>query len=73
MTGLCLTREELAELTGRIRPSVQRRALDRMGLESRTRADGTLAVLRSALEPAPARPAADRELELDLRALEHVA
>lgn len=45
-----LTDEEVAELTGRVRRAAQLRALRSMGIEHRTRPDGSIAVLRSHLE-----------------------
>jgi len=54
-----LTKEELAELTGRERPSAQARALVRMGIPHRTRPDGSPVVLRVHLEVID--PAAYRE------------
>jgi hypothetical protein len=44
------TPEELAELTNRVRPSAQVRALRFMGIEHRVRADGSVAVMRSHVE-----------------------
>jgi hypothetical protein len=45
-----LTPEELESLTHRVRPSAQICALRRMGIESRQRPDGSVVVLRSAVE-----------------------
>lgn len=42
-----LTPSELAQLTGRTRSDAQKRALRYMGIEHRTRPDGSLAVLRA--------------------------
>lgn len=42
-----LTPSELAQLTGRTRSDAQKRALRYMGIEHRTRPDGSLVVLRS--------------------------
>lgn len=47
--NLCLTPEELQELTGRERPSAQVKALRGMGIEHRVRPDGTAFVLRAHL------------------------
>ena len=46
MARICLTRDELIELTGRKRKSEQVRALAEMGIPYRMRPDGTPAVLR---------------------------
>lgn len=53
-TPLCLTAEELTELTGRRRPSAQRRVLRHMAIDHRQRPDGSVVVLRSALDGAAA-------------------
>lgn len=45
--SLCLTPEEIRDLTAKERPSAQARALDAMGILYRRRPDGTLAVLRA--------------------------
>jgi len=45
-----LTAEELQALTHRVRPSAQLRALRAMGIEAKQRPDGTVAVLRAAVE-----------------------
>ena len=47
---LILTPAELYELTGRRRCDAQARALDHMGVPYSRRPDGTLAVLRVAVE-----------------------
>jgi len=47
---LCLTRDEVAQLTGRTRPSAQRRALRHMAIDHKQRPDGSVVVLRSALD-----------------------
>lgn len=50
---ICLTDEELIELTKRRRRAAQIRALQEMGIPIRAvRLDGSPVVLRSALEPA---------------------
>ena len=51
MTGLCLTRDEIEELTGMRRKSSQIRALAQMGIPFRVRPDGSPAVLRCDLMP----------------------
>ena len=43
---LCLSDDELADLTRKSRPSAQIRALNSMGIEYRRRPDGSVAVLR---------------------------
>jgi hypothetical protein len=50
---LCLTSEEVADLTGKSRPSAQRRALNHMAIDHKQRPDGTILVLRSALDAPP--------------------
>ena len=45
-----LTREEIAALTARIQFSAQRKVLNRMGIEHRTRPDGSIVILRSHIE-----------------------
>lgn len=45
-----LTQKQIAELTGRRQRSVQARVLNSMGIQYKTRADGTLAVLESHIE-----------------------
>ncbi|MDX2027188.1 MAG: DUF4224 domain-containing protein [Alphaproteobacteria bacterium] len=45
-----LSSEELIELTGKQQRSAQMRALRYMGIEHKTRADGTLVVLKSHIE-----------------------
>lgn len=47
---LTLSDEELENLTRKKRPSAQRRALCLMGIEHRTRPDGSVAVLRAHVE-----------------------
>lgn len=51
-----LTPDEIAALTGKVRPSAQVRALRAMGIEHRIRPDGSPAVLRAALDPAQRAP-----------------
>jgi hypothetical protein len=51
--SLCLTPDEVAQLTGRTRPSAQRRALQHMSIDHKQRPDGSLVVFRSALDGAP--------------------
>lgn len=45
-----LTEEEIEALTGRIRKPSQSRVLSFMGIEHKTRPDGSLVVLRSIVE-----------------------
>lgn len=47
---MMLTPSELADLTGRSRSDAQVRALRFMGIEHRTRPDGSIAVLKSHVE-----------------------
>lgn len=48
--GLCLSPEELEEITGKERSAAQARALRAMGIEHRVRPDGTALVLRAHVE-----------------------
>ncbi|MCO6440979.1 MAG: DUF4224 domain-containing protein [Nitrococcus mobilis] len=48
--SLCLTAEEVRQLTGKTRRPAQVRALRLMGIDHRVRPDGSPAVLRSAVE-----------------------
>lgn len=45
-----LSPEEIREITGKVRPSAQARALAAMGIESKSRPDNTLVVLRAHAE-----------------------
>ena len=47
---LCLTAKEVEMLTGRSRPSAQRRALQHMAIDHKQRPDGSIVVLRSVLD-----------------------
>ena len=47
---MLLSEHELIELTHRVKPAWQARALEMMGIPFRKRPDGTLVVLRSSLE-----------------------
>lgn len=47
---LTLSRDELADLTGKLRSDAQAKVLDFMGIPYRSRPDGTLAVLRIHVE-----------------------
>jgi hypothetical protein len=49
---LCLTADEVVQLTGRTRPSAQRRALQHMAIDHKQRPDGSIFVLRSVLDSA---------------------
>lgn len=49
--SLALTPEQLYELTHKRRPSAQVIALRAMGVDHRVRPDGTVYVLREALQP----------------------
>ena len=49
-TSMFLTREELAALTARVQYSAQRKVLSMMGIEHRTRPDGSIVVLRTHVE-----------------------
>jgi hypothetical protein len=46
---LCLTADEITQLTGKRRPSAQRKALRFMCIDHKLRPDGSLVVLRSHL------------------------
>ena len=48
--SLCLSPREVAEVTGKQRPSAQARVLSGMGIPYRLRPDGTLVVLRIHVE-----------------------
>jgi len=51
---VCLTGAEVTELTGKTRPSAQRRVLRHMAIDHKQRPDGSVVVLRSALDGVPA-------------------
>lgn len=57
---LVLSQQELIELTGKVRPSAQARALDFMDIPHRPRPDGSLAVLRIHVETSEGRPSGAR-------------
>lgn len=59
-SGFVLSPAELADYTGKERPSAQARALDHMGIPYRTRLNGTLAVLRIHVETFDGETPADR-------------
>lgn len=64
--SLTLTKDELAELTGRKRSPAQARALRAMGIDHFTRPDGTVAVLREALQaPLASANVRERRAEID--------
>jgi hypothetical protein len=46
---LCLTDDELAQLTGKSRPSAQIKALRYMAIDHKRRPDGSIVVLRNQL------------------------
>jgi len=50
MAEIFLTREEVAQLTSRLRHAAQARVLRFMGVEHRIRPDGSLAVMRAHVE-----------------------
>ena len=52
MVPLCLTAAEVTELTGKTRPSAQLRVLRHMAIGHRQRPDGSVVVLRSAVDGA---------------------
>ena len=62
---MILTAQEVTDLTHKIRPSAQIRALRAMGVEHRVRPDGTPAVLRSAAESTQAPRRAPAEPKFD--------
>lgn len=68
--SICLTSDELSELTGRVRPSAQAKALNAMGIDHMVRPDGSLAVYRSVIEPGRAKK---RQPKPDYNALTDVA
>ena len=49
---MLLTADELVELTGKTRRAMQRDVLDALGIPFKTRPDGTLVVLRVAVQAA---------------------
>lgn len=55
---LCLSCEELEDLTGKSRASAQARALQALGIAHRRRADGSVVVLRIHAETIPGGPPA---------------
>lgn len=59
-----LSEDELIALTGKVKPSAQRRVLEFLKIATIVRQDGTLVVLRSAIEQAqssePPRPRVKR-------------
>lgn len=57
---LCLTPQELVEVTGRKYHTAQRKALNAMGIDSKTRPDGSLMVKRSDYYT-PARPSGSKK------------
>ena len=60
MSGLTLTREEVAQLTGRQLAPAQSKQLNHLGIEHRRLTDGTVVVLRDvAMRALGARPEAD--------------
>ncbi len=50
---ICLTKQEIKEITGRHQYSAQGRELAKMGIEYRIRCDGSLMVLRASLPALP--------------------
>lgn len=48
--SLCLDTSELQELTGKVRADAQSRVLNALGIDHRKRPDGSIVVLRSALD-----------------------
>lgn len=50
LSNLFLTPSELRDLTHRVRPKAQVRALRQMGIEHRVRPDSSVAVLRSHIQ-----------------------
>lgn len=51
-----LTEKELRDMTKKIRPSLQKRELDHLGIPCKVRLDGTLIVLRAHVEFLPQEP-----------------
>jgi hypothetical protein len=62
---LCLTTEEIVLLTCRIRHSAQRKALQHMLVDHKQRPDGSIVVLRSALDSASGIGQSKRRTEPD--------
>ena len=49
VSTLCLTDDELTQLTGKTRPSAQMKALRYMAIDHKRRPDGSIVVLRNQL------------------------
>lgn len=47
----CLSKDDLKELTHKVKPSAQEKVLRHMGIDFMKRPDGSLAVLPNVLEP----------------------
>ena len=63
MDSICLTVDEIRELTGRKRPSSQHEALADMRIPARLRPNNTVCVLRADLMPAAASARPNRETD----------
>lgn len=53
--SICLSNDEIYDLTHRKKYSAQRRALNKMGVDFKVRPDGTVAVLRELAFSSPMR------------------
>jgi hypothetical protein len=47
MSSICLTREEIIDITKRVRSDAQKKELNALGIKFGTRSDGSIMVLRS--------------------------
>jgi len=68
-TALLLSPAELVALTGKKQAPAQQRQLKAIGIDSRTRADGTVVVFRAAIPGVPAVTAPPRAREPDFAAV----
>lgn len=74
MTTMFLTDQELTQLTGKARPTAQRRELVRMGIKFRVNSLGRPVVCRSEVETGYGRPEKKTQPDLEgLRALQRRA
>lgn len=55
MSDICLTTDEIIDITGKQRSSAQLRELERLRIAARKRSDGTVLVFRRDIEQAPSK------------------
>lgn len=67
--SLCLSEEEVRELTGLQRPTAQARELNHLGINHRMRRDGSIAVLRQDVDYSPKKPVRSKATSPDWRAM----